>query len=178
MKDIALPSHIFMHSTDDTAVDLDTAVIHAGEARRNGAKVILAGLYIERELEHVIGLFLYPSPPITEQQSFVAAHILGSDSLTFAAKRRLVLTLVNEKGLLEGSEKATFDKQLKEVMVYRNAFTHGDVIEKGGSTYLKYFQGGPQERELTDEYFDGVVATFKSAEKQIEAIKRALMTPT
>lgn len=167
-----------MDSTETTAVDFNIAVTHAAEARRNGTKVILAGLYIERELEHVIGLYLYPTPPITEQQRFVAAHILGADFLTFAPKKRLVLTIVNEKGLLEGKEKATFEEELGKVMLYRNAFSHGDVIEKAGSTYLKYFRGGPQEQELTDEYFDRIVATVRSVEKQIEAIKRALMPPT
>jgi len=178
MKDIALPSHLFMQSTEDTPVDFDTALAHAGQARRNGNQVISGALYIERELEHVIGLYLYPSPPITEQQRFVAAHILGADFLTFAAKKRLVLTIVNEKGLLEGKAKATFEEELGKVMLYRNAFSHGDVIEKGGSTYLKYFRGGPQEQELTDEYFDRIVATVRSVEKQIEAIKRAVMPPT
>ncbi len=177
MKDIAVPTHIIMHSTGANPVNLDIAVTHAVEARRNGNKVILGGLYIERELEQVIGFYLYPSPDISEQQRFVAAHILGSDTLTFAAKRRLVLTLVNDKKLLEGTTKSTFESQLKKVMSFRNAFTHGDVFERDDKTYLRYFEGSPREQELTDAFWEEVEATFHSLGKLIETIKHALGVP-
>ncbi|MDP9203856.1 MAG: hypothetical protein M3P12_00150 [Gemmatimonadota bacterium] len=174
MKEIVLPSHIFMESTDTAQVDFSSAVAHAKDARRNANKVLSAALYIEREVEALIGFYLYPGPGVTEQQQFVAAHILGSDALTFAAKRRLIVSLVNDKKWLQGQAKESFERQLKNVMSFRNAFTHGNVIERGDKTVLKYFEGQPRERELNDAFWDEIVATFDAVGKHIEAIKHAM----
>src|SRR5688500_14628033 len=103
MKEIHLPQHIFFEGNEASPVAVHRAAALTDAVRRNGTRVILAGLYIERELEQIIGYFLYPSKPVTDQQRFVAGHVLGSDAITFAAKRRLILALVKEQQLLEGS---------------------------------------------------------------------------
>jgi hypothetical protein len=178
VKEIRLPSHIFAQSTDGPVTfEYDTIVAHAAEARRNGNKVILAALYIEREIEHVIGFYLYPPPNVSEQQRFFADHILSSDSLTFSAKRRLVLALVNEKQLLTGESKSQFEQLLKKVMSWRNAFTHGDVVERASGTYLLYFEGTRRELQLTDAFWDEVVAAFNALGSLIESIKKGLGFP-
>lgn len=177
MKDISLPQHIFFESPDATPTAVERAAKLTAEVRRNGTKVILAGLYIERELEQIIGYYLYPATPVTDQQRFVAGHILGSDTMTFAAKRRLIRALVNERDLLKGSDKNDLDVELGKVMKYRNAFTHGDVIEKQGRAYLKYFDNGPLEKELTDAFWDDVVQAIRSAEKRLQEVKKSLGMP-
>jgi hypothetical protein len=178
MKEIELPSHVIGQSVGDAPVpSLKDAVAHATEARRNGNKVILAGLYIEREMELIIGFYLYPSPTVSEQQRFFADHILSSDALTFSHKRRLLLALVDAKRLMEGKARSALEARLRKAMSLRNAFAHGDVVERANGTFLIYFEGGRKEHELTDAYWDTVVDTIKSLEKQLGEIKEALGIP-
>jgi len=178
MKEIELPSHIIGQSLGGTPLpSLEVAVANATQARKNGNKVILAGLYIERELEHVIGFYLYPGPDITEQQRFFADHILSSDALTFSHKRRMFLALVDSKKLVSGKARADLESLLRKAMSSRNAFAHGDIVERSGGTFLIYFEGARKEQKLTTDYWDGVVASFRSLEKQIGEIKAGLGMP-
>ena len=169
MKDISLPSHIFVEHLEGTEADFQAAALHAGEARRNANKVLSAGLFVEREIEAIIANYLHVHQ--SEQKTFLTRHVLGSDALSFAAKRRVVLTLVREQGWLSGKELDSLDDQLRKVMSFRNALTHGNIIEKTPGTVLEYFEGKPREELLDDAYWDKVVATFDAVTKHLESIK-------
>jgi hypothetical protein len=96
--------------------------------------------------------------------------------MSYATKRRLFLTLTREKKWLEGTAFSTLEKGLRDVMTYRNALTHGAVIEKDEGTVLEYFDNGPQSKVLSDDYWDRVVATFKGVEETILRIKASAST--
>lgn len=177
MKQISLPSHVFMHSTGPTPVDVPTAIARTTEAHENRKKVILCGLFVERELEALIGYYLYPDPAVSEQQTFVAGEILGSDALTFAHKKRLIVSLVNRKEWLRGEAKNAFASELKKVISLRNAFTHGNIVVRDSTAFLEYFEGNQRKCELNDAYWADVEASFNAAIKSIEAIKEAAGIP-
>lgn len=101
----------------------------------------------------------------------MARHLLGSEALSFAGKRRLMLALIREKNWLEGTAFAAFEKGLRDVMTFRNALTHGNVIERDEGTVVEYFADGPQSKVLNDAYWDKVVATFDAVIEQIVKIK-------
>lgn len=169
MKEITLPSHIYWYSATGVPMDVNVAVARTTDVRRNASKVLLAALLVERELEALINNYLYPGE--SEQKTFMARNILGSDALSFAAKRRLMLALVRDKKWFEGADYAAFEKGLRDVMTYRNALTHGNVIEKDEGTVLEYFADGPQSKVLDDAYWDKLVAVFNAVIEQIGKVK-------
>ena len=169
-----------MQWTTATPVTVDVATRHAAEARRNANTVISASLFVEREIEALISNYLFPGEIASEQKTFATAHILGSDALSFAAKRRVVLALARQKGWLAGKDAESFEKLLIKIGSLRNALTHGNVIERDQTTILSYFESKPREEELTDLFWDAVVATFTDAITRIEQLKAAakLSTPS
>jgi hypothetical protein len=178
VKAIKLPSHLFTERPSNSpALDPQVVEIHAIQARINGSTVLSAGLYIERELEHIIGYYLYPPPAVTEQQRFFTDHILASDALTFAHKRRLAIALVDEKQLLVGKARDELDRILRRVMSFRNAFAHGDIVEQPEGTFLRYFEGARKTVELTDDYWDKIAEAFSVAESSLESVKNKLGMP-
>jgi hypothetical protein len=156
MKTISLPSHVYMHGSPKEPVSQDVAVQHTLEARNNVNTVISASLMIEREIEAIINNYLHPEEPPSEQKLFVAAYVLGSD-LSFAAKRRMVVALAKNKQWLDKKEAKDFDDLIIKVGKFRNAMAHGNVIERGLSTVLKYFESEPREFDLTVSFWERVL---------------------
>jgi hypothetical protein len=171
LKKITLLSHVFTEFTDPSSVNREAAVELTKEAHEYRKKVIVAGLFVEREIEAIIGFYLFPGPDVTEQQSFVAGEILGSDAVTFHHKRRLILSLVNQKGWLQGEAKKDFEQGLKRVISLRNAFAHGNIIVRDATVFLEYFEGARRKAELDDSFWSEVESSFANVVKHIEAIK-------
>jgi hypothetical protein len=178
VKQINLPSHLFVQKSTGLAPhDITAAAAQTNDAHENRKRVILCGLFVEREIEAIIGYYLYPGTAVSEQQAFVAGEILGSDALTFNHKKRLVMSLVNKKKWLEGEAKNDFEGGLKRVISFRNAFTHGNIIVRDSIPVLEYFEGGQKKCDLTDEYWTRVENDFNAVVEQIEAIKLAAGMP-
>lgn len=177
MKQINLPSHLFVQTTGLAPLDIPSAAAQTNEAHENRKRVILCGLFVEREIEAIIGYYLYPDPVVSEQQAFVAGEILGSDAVSFNQKKRLMMSLVNKKKWLEGDAKADFERDLKRVISLRNAFAHGNIIVRDSTPVLEYFEGGQKKSDLTDDYWTRVEDQFNGVVKHIEAIKLAAGIP-
>lgn len=171
MKEITLLSHLFIESTDSTPVDSGVATELTKAAQRNRSKVIVGSLFIEREIEAIIGFYLYPGPEVSKKQHFFAGEILGSDAVTFSHKKRLLLSLVNQEEWLKGKAKADFDAELKKVISLRNAFTHGNIVIRQSSAFLEYFEGQKRKVELSDEFLTGVESSFSAVVAHLETIK-------
>lgn len=178
MKEIALLSHLFMEFTDSIPADPKTALHLTKAAHENRKKVIVGALFVEREIEALIAFYVVPTPESVDQREFITAEILGSDAVSFAAKKRLIMSLVNQKGWLQGTEKSAFEKNLKDVISYRNAFTHGNMIVLGSVVSLEYFAGNRRKVELSDEYWASLESTFRSVVSRLEAVKTAAGMPT
>jgi hypothetical protein len=43
---------------------------------------------------------------------------------------------------------------MKDVGSVRNAFAHGKLVSDKKKVWLSFFEGRPQEQELTDKYLD------------------------
>ena len=177
MKEITLLSHVFMESTGSTPVDQEAAVSLTKAAHENRKKVIVAGLFVEREIEAIIGFYLYPGPGVSEQQVFVAAEILGSDAVSFSHKKRLILSLVNQKNWLHGEAKGAFDKELAAVIRFRNAFAHGNIIVRDSAAFLEYFEGSKKRVELSDGYWSDLETSFNSLVTRISRHRRPRSEP-
>ena len=96
--------------------------------------------------------------------------VLNSDWCSFAAKRKLIMHIVNEQKLIEGREKDEFDKLMKKVMSARNAFAHGRFSSDQEHVWLSYFEGTPRKQELTDEYHTEIETLLREAVSKAYAL--------
>src|SRR4030081_594862 len=122
-----------------TGTNVTAAMDLSREARRNKAKIIEGALTVEKELVTIISHYFFGTAH--ERKPTFQSLVLDSDWCSFAAKRKLINHIINELRLLEGNEKADFDKLLSEVMSLRNAFTHGTLSSDGERMWLSFFQG-------------------------------------
>lgn len=145
-----------------TALTTGTNVLAATnlnkEARRNKEKILNASLTIENELAFIISHYFFGRSH--QKKDAFEALILNSDWCSFAAKRKLIAHIIEEQLLLVGQEKSDFEKQLRNVMSYRNAFAHGIIRSDGVKVWLSFFEGKPRQQELTDEYLTVVEKTL------------------
>lgn len=159
MKEIKLPISVSIQPTPGQPVCVEVAKTNLETARKNGSKIILAALVFEKQLETIILRFFFEEDKA--KMKFFHNQILSTDWFSLNAKRKFLLALINEKNLLTGQSKSDFEECSKKIISYRNTFTHGDIVEKSNGTFIAYFEGQPQETELTDGYLDKIVETFK-----------------
>ena len=173
MKTISLLSHLFIESTGPQPADYSSAEAITRAVYENRNKVIGAGLFVERELEAIIVFYLFPGADLNDKKDFFSAEILRSDAVAFSHKKRLILSLVSQQKWLEGEARSSFDRYLKKVISFRNAFAHGDIIVRDSVAFVEFFEGGKKKVELSDAYWSDLESTFHSLVKCIEAVKTA-----
>ena len=134
--------------TSDT--NLTEAVKLAEQARINRLQVIEGALTVENQLNTVILHYFFG--PSHERRAAFESLVLNSDWCSFAAKRKLINQIINERKLLEGRDKNDLDVLIRRVMSVRNAFAHGRLSSDETRAWLSYFEASPREDELTDDY--------------------------
>jgi hypothetical protein len=141
------------------------------QARANGGMVIWSAICLDERLDSVITKFVFSSEDIKNHKGrqFFTNRIMKDDHFSYAVKKKLIVEIVNSESLLEGPEKGEVDKTLKDVMDFRNAFAHGEVIfEEDKGCVLSYWKGGPQRDVLSEEYWQKLENTFKRAHELVE----------
>ena len=152
-------------------IDFGTSGKDLNQARVNGGMVIWSATCIEEKLDSLIIRFVFSSEDTQNQKGmqFFASRIVKSDHLSYAAKKGLVVDIVNSESLLKGRDKADLEKSLKDVMDFRNAFAHGDVaFEEGKGCVLSYWRGSPNRDILNEEYWNKLESIFKRADQLVE----------
>ncbi len=143
---------------EELPMDTEAEVTAYRIALSNAQEVIHASLIIERMLKQVIAGFLFSQP--TEKREFFESTILSSDWFTLAAKRRVVMAIVNRTNALQGKQKQDIDELTGKVMRLRNAFTHGEIVQTSQGIFLHYFEGQLQQKQLTDAFWEDVDRIF------------------
>jgi len=167
VRELSLPYSVAVRPPPgDVGVDLEVVGDLAAVARRNKQAVIECALAIEANLERLISYYFFGESH--EKKDAFANLILHSDWCTFAAKRKLVVHIINERELCEGAEKNEVDTLLRDVMRFRNAFTHGRFITDGTTFRLKYFEGQSRIDDLTDEYLSRVEGRLLAAHNKTD----------
>jgi hypothetical protein len=105
-------------------VNIGEAIAAHKQVLRNSQEVISSAFAVEKQMEQAISFFLFG--PEVPKRAFFESVILTSDWCGFSAKRKVVMSILNESKILEGEEKASFDHSMSKVMKYRNAFAHGE----------------------------------------------------
>lgn len=153
------------------SIDFGTSGKELNQARSNGGMVIWSATCLEEKLDSIIVRFVF-SFEIGQNQrgrQFFTSRIIKSDYLSFAAKKSLIIDIMQSESLLNGRDKADLEKTLKGVMDFRNAFAHGEVTyEEGKGCVLSYWRGGPKMDVLTEEYWEKLENTFKRADELVD----------
>ena len=67
-----------------------------------------------------------------------------------------------------------FAEILMKIMQYRNAVTHGRLVQEGEKTFLFYHRAKPQRDEINDEYWKKVEERFKHAHEILDSAVQKL----
>lgn len=172
MKQVKLPITGVIKPTPGSPVNVGTAYENLQATQANGQKIMSATLWVESQLETIITYRIFGK--FGPEVSFFDNYILAADWFTFSSKRKLVLVIVNEGNYLGGPDKSLFEKLLRGVMSYRNAFAHGTIVEKSDGTYISYFENTQQEKLLSDEYWTQVEKIFQETLGKIEIVRQKM----
>jgi hypothetical protein len=148
-------------------------VIH--QAQENRARIIESSLALEKRLNTLLAQYFFPKTG--DRREIFTSLVLNSDWCSFASKRKLLKQLLNQHDWLPGQEKNDFDRLLRDVMSYRNAFTHGTLSTSGGRVLLSFFEGGPQEKELSDAFLGEIERKLCMAHDGIAALSVKVSAP-
>ena len=144
--------------------------------RDNGAQVVYAATGIEKKLEDILLTYFFGSfAGPNERRDFFVYNVLQSSGLQFSFKKELVNKIVDKYGLLEGERKDKLQRNIKKVMVWRNAFAHGRFTHDNRlGSCLRYYMGSPQVLTLNDEYWSTVEACFKETHEILSEVHNSL----
>jgi len=131
-------------------------------ARENGAQIVYATTGIEKGIDKILALYFFgPCVGLNEKRNFFVNQVLQSSDISFAFKKNLVQKIIDKYELLKGKEKNSFQKNLKMIMLWRNAFAHGELVyDSRQGPFLRYFSGDPQTQKLDDDYWSKVESCF------------------
>jgi len=144
-----------------TTINVAEALENARQARGNKSVILEGALTIERSLSECISHYFFGATH--EKKTVFESLILDSDLCTFAMKRRLINHIVSEQRLYSSAEKQDFEDATRRVMSLRNAFAHGTLSCRGTQVFLQFFEGGPREVEITDDYLTEVETRLRTA---------------
>jgi len=176
MKEIKLKVSATLMPTPGQPMNLGQAIANQDTARKNSTKILWSALGIEDQFGEIISYYFFEKSK--EKIKFFQNHILSSEWFTFGAKRKFLIALINEEKLLESKEKSEFEECSKKVISLRNRHTHGEVRVKSDVTFIAYFEGQPQEKELSDEYWDSVENIFEKAWNYVQKIREKVIKTT
>ncbi len=137
------------------------------QARKNGSQVIYATIMIESQLNNIIANYLFGNLLPNSKRDFFINNILCTGQITFAAKKTMVLGILDElkfygnpspqnsrRKKTANKNKNEFNKLLKDAMEYRNAFAHGKLeYESPTGCVLSYYSGEHKNLVLDDNFW-------------------------
>jgi hypothetical protein len=124
---------------------------------QNKYRILSSANDTEHLLEEIIENHLFGNGKTnTKEREDFRTLILESDWFTFSNKRKTVMQIINQTNIMKGNDKNDYDKLLKNIISYRNIFTHGVLSTDGLRVCIKYFESTPQRKFLNDEYFEKI----------------------
>jgi hypothetical protein len=131
---------------------------------KNGAEIISSAIMLERRMVASIASILFErSEETNTKKEFFTGEILETSDFSFAFKRRVFTRLLEQFQLVEPETIKSLKAGLNKVMLWRNAFAHGQIVtDLDGRFVLSFYSGGHQDLDLTDEFFEKVESTIRS----------------
>ncbi len=146
-------------------------------ARKNGTEVINSSLRIEKRLSVIISSYLFPNTHQVSSQRFFFIHeILETDKFSMHFKKEIVLKIIKDFIQVHGSEFSRIEKGLAQIIRYRNAFAHGELsYDATQGVVLKYYSGSNKTEVLSDDFLQGLEATFKDMDQTLDIMYNKML---
>lgn len=159
------------------------------QARKNGSQIIYATIVIENQLNDIIANYLFDE--FTPKRDFFVNQILSASHIEYSSKKALVLEILdnlnffgtasslNQKRVNNiNKKKNEFDKLLKQAMIYRNAFAHGQLkYEESQGCLLQYYSGGHKRFVLNEVFWDKIENEYNSLNATLQDIVKFVRSP-
>jgi hypothetical protein len=156
MKKITVPRGYGIEAFDGPTENITPQLLNSiyEPIYENKLAIIESALDIERNIEFIISHYFFGKETLNKAKcDEFKKMILASDWCTVSSKRKLMSYIITQTKALEGKDIELYNKELKKLFSYRNAFTHGDITTDGRKVKLSYFEGTPMIAFLNDEYF-------------------------
>lgn len=144
--------------------------------RENGSLVVYAATSIERQIDEILLHYFFGSTTKpNSRRDYFLQNILQSDTLNYSFKRNLLMKIVNLQELLTGDHKNKLDLNLKNVMIWRNAFAHGTIhYDATRGAEIIYFSGSPRTQSLSDDFWNQVESCYRETNQLLTSILESL----
>ena len=179
MKIISIQRGYRIEAIDGPTLPITDEVIHKmmDPLDLNRSKIIIGAQSVEELLEFIISNHFFPPKIKNEKKTDFESQILTSEWCSFAAKLRLVLFIVESKGLLEKTQKNEFEKLVRKAMEYRNAFAHGTFSTDGRKVKISYFKAKPVSKIIDDDWLTEIENNLSNCITQCHNISAMISTP-
>ncbi|MEZ5530338.1 MAG: hypothetical protein R3E57_10515 [Porticoccaceae bacterium] len=128
---------------------------------KNRSEILVAMITIEDRIIEAMSKYLFKESKV--KRDFFINEIVGTSDFSFSFKRKAFTRMLEQFELFEPDGIKTLKANLNKLMLWRNAFAHGQVIHDLHDGYiLKYYSGGHQELALNDSFFEKAEETFRS----------------
>ena len=127
---------------------------------KNRSEILTAMITIEERIIEAVTKFLFSESK--EKRDFFSGEVIGTSEFSFSFKRRVFTRMLEQFELIEDDKIKQLKANLNKLMLWRNAFAHGQVLHDHHDGYvLQYYSGGHKELVLDDEFFEKAEETFR-----------------
>lgn len=128
---------------------------------KNRSEILSAMITIEDRIIEAMSKYLFKESKV--KRDYFINEVIGTSDFTFSFKRKAFTRMLEQFELLNIDAIKELKSNLNKLMLWRNAFAHGQVIHDHHDGYvLKYYSGGHQELVLNDAFFEKAEETFRS----------------
>lgn len=165
MKKIATLTIFVAHADEGS---LKTAKELDGIYKENAKNIVFAASHIENLL--AAGITRYFFGENYDARKLLDDLVVSTDSFSFSAKRKALLTILKLQGVVSGQECGGLERLLSKIIRYRNMFAHGTAVYSGTKCILRYFEGGKMEKEIDDPFLGEVEQQLRECFLEIERV--------
>ncbi|WP_092705313.1 hypothetical protein [Rhodanobacter glycinis] len=167
MKRIELPKvmavRLYLNGAEPKSkapVDSHTDAVAAIE--KNAAEIITAAVLIEDRMVEATAKLLFGSQPLHKERTLFVNEIMSTSDMSYKAKRHAFTSVMEVMGTLGSEDLKALKRKLNNIMHWRNAFAHGNLMHEHNAGYvITYYSGGHKELVLDDELFEHIEQTIR-----------------
>lgn len=130
---------------------------------KNAAELITAAVLIEDRMVEATAKLLFGAAPLHKERSLFVTEIMSTSDMSYKAKRHAFTSILEASGIKGEEEIKVLKSQLNNIMQWRNAFAHGNLLHEHNAGYvIRYYSGGHKELILDSDLFDKIESTIRN----------------
>ena len=119
---IKIDNHRWIHQDPAISVDVPLENVDFSVIEEDAHRVIVAAVRVEDLFIKIISSYLEVRN--SQRQPFFDRELLQASWCSFAVKKQIVMSLIKEEKLLSSKELGALDREVQQLMRFRNAFAH------------------------------------------------------